>query len=572
MKSRQVRLFCASLIALLALPTAGSASSRIVYVYPPPNSIEVSTKTDIGLRAAAEYVRGSVRTIIQGSRSGVHSYTVTYTADLRMAILKVAVPFALDEDVSVLVLARLANGDSIKYPSRFRTMMRESAPEVDRELASEKSLSAAPQSEDSVPPLSIVTDRSPTQGSIVMVNFGWTPITNGCYLWVFDEHGQVRKRKSMGDSHAIDFQYQPTGFYTYFDYRLAKFYATDTDLNVIDSFICEHGYLTDGHELRFEPDGSYSLFGVVTTTQNMSTVVGGGSNNALIESDVFQHFDKDRNCIFEWRGIDHYDVFDARHEDLTAATIDMEHANSVCLDKDGNYLISNRDLDEITLISAETGEMLWRFGGVHNQFRLIGDTLGISYQHCARFLPNGHLLVFDNGCYHAQPNARAVEYELDTANRTATMVWQFHHSPEIQSIAMGYVDRLPNGNTFISWGHDSTVCSEVTPSGETVYEMRMGALNYTYRAIKYSSVPARVAPESSNDIGVTIDRSAITVDGDQAGEVSAEVHDILGRLMWSVVLASADGRASIEFPTTLHGPLIVTARTPSSSMRLKLLR
>ncbi len=128
----------------------------------------------------------------------------------------------------------------------------------------------------------------------------------------------------------------------------------------------------------------------------------------------------------------------------------------------------------------------------NNQFRFINDStenfFGFSHQHAIRRLPNGHITLMDNGNMKNPQFSRAVEYELDETNKTATLVWQFRHNPDIYNNSMGYVQRLDNGNTLIGWGENenAVAATEVTPSGEVVYEISFPNKLYSYRAFKYN--------------------------------------------------------------------------------------
>ena len=70
-----------------------------------------------------------------------------------------------------------------------------------------------------------------------------------------------------------------------------------------------------------------------------------------------------------------------------------------------------------------------------------------------RVLPNGHLLIYDNGNLLPAPrHSRAVEYALDTVAKTAAMVWEYLPNPPIYTFAVGSVQRLENGNTLVGFG------------------------------------------------------------------------------------------------------------------------
>jgi hypothetical protein len=60
--------------------------------------------------------------------------------------------------------------------------------------------------------------------------------------------------------------------------------------------------------------------------------------------------------------------------------------------------------------------------------------------------------------------SRAVEYELNTTAKTATMVWQYRASPSIFNDFTGSVQRLANGNTVVGFTRGGIV-DEVKPDG-----------------------------------------------------------------------------------------------------------
>jgi hypothetical protein len=398
-----------------------------------------------------------------------------------------------------------------------------------------------------LPPLTVNVDDNPTPGSLFLSNFpfGDTSSAYGNYLLVLNEHGKVLNKRLVA-SHVSDYKRQPNGRITYFDNAKQRFYAMDSTLTVVDSFLAQNGCQTDGHDLLCFRDGGYMLMGLSSTFRDMSHSVQGGFNDAIILGNVIQEFDKNHNIIFDWRGIDHFDPLDAHFEDLTKTTIDLQHANSIALDTDGNIILSSRHLSEVTKIDRNTGEILWRFGGVHNQFTTINDgfdTIPFSYEHDARILPNGHLTLFDNGNHHAVPTSRALEFELDTASHVAKLVWQYRHSPDTYSVAMGNVERLASGNTLIGWGANSLTATEVRPNGETAFELSMGKGTTSYRVLKHEGgspgVPVEAvrtteARTNSSSLRVyassTVGRLNYEISVGSTERVSLSVYDVLGHL------------------------------------------
>jgi hypothetical protein len=60
--------------------------------------------------------------------------------------------------------------------------------------------------------------------------------------------------------------------------------------------------------------------------------------------------------------------------------------------------------------------------------------------------------LFDNGSLRSPPSSRAIEYRLDETARIAELVWEFRHDPPIFGFALGFAQRLANGNTLINYG------------------------------------------------------------------------------------------------------------------------
>jgi hypothetical protein len=175
--------------------------------------------------------------------------------------------------------------------------------------------------------------------------------------------------------------------------------------------------------------------------------------------------------------------------DMTQASFDYAHVNAMTIDPtDNNLLASLRTTSEIVKIDRRTGQIIWHLGGKQNMFNFIGEhpenapyyTVG---QHDVHRLANGNLIYFDNGNISGggvtpsdRTYSRAVEYALDETNMTATLVWEYRHTPDISAGCTGSIKRFPNGNTLIDWGcavpTSGTIVTEVDPTGQLVFEMK----------------------------------------------------------------------------------------------------
>ncbi len=119
----------------------------------------------------------------------------------------------------------------------------------------------------------------------------------------------------------------------------------------------------------------------------------------------------------------------------------------------GNVLICIRELDNIAVIDMEREEVVWGSEGPWLK------------QHQPTILPNGRMLIFDNG--GSRDASRILEF--DPLTKEITWVYKGSDANTFHSRACGSSERLPNGNTLIS-ETDRGRAIEVTSNGEIVWE------------------------------------------------------------------------------------------------------
>lgn len=117
-------------------------------------------------------------------------------------------------------------------------------------------------------------------------------------------------------------------------------------------------------------------------------------------------------------------------------------------------LISMKNLDTVAVIDLEQKKALWRWGA--------GEIQG---QHQASALPNGNILLFDNGTRRRR--SRVVEVSPSTGE----IAWQIGLGEQLRffSNEQGGVQNLPNGNLLITESETGRAL-EVTRDGKTVWE------------------------------------------------------------------------------------------------------
>jgi hypothetical protein len=284
----------------------------------------------------------------------------------------------------------------------------------------------------------------------------------------------------------FDFKLQPNGKLTYNIYSVYS-YGMDSSGITDKQYLTPQGFALDVHDLQVIEDGSYYVFGRDHITIDMSQYVAGGDTAAILVAHTIHHMDADDKELWRWHSFDHYDLFDVdEFIDLTNHTIDWTHCNSIDIDPEGNLIISTRNFNEITKISRQTGEIIWRFGGEKNQFQFINDSRGFGRQHDARILSNGNLALFDNGHLLIPQYSSYVEYYIDEQNFTAKLIRRYWRNGTIYSQSRGGVQELSNGNILISWDDLSNpFVSEINAENFTEYEVRYDSYAHQYRAYKF---------------------------------------------------------------------------------------
>jgi hypothetical protein len=278
-----------------------------------------------------------------------------------------------------------------------------------------------------------------------------------------------------------DFQKQPDGTYTVavFDSsvvlpslqpRLATFIQYDNLGNELREWRSPDCLATNEHEIRLLPDGSALLYGYVQEAADLSEIIDGGSTDGGVWVSRLERLSPDGGILFSWDEKDYIPITYIDPSVTGVGRTDPYHTNAIDI-LDGGYLISNFHMSQLVEIDSTTGAVNWILGGGHSDFTFLKDPLnGPSFQHGARQLPNGHIILFDNGDGRKPLFSRATEYALDFSAMTATLVWQAVRPQPVYSDRFGFADRLANGNTLITYGANSIV-DEVLPDGGVVWEL-----------------------------------------------------------------------------------------------------
>jgi DNA-binding beta-propeller fold protein YncE len=231
------------------------------------------------------------------------------------------------------------------------------------------------------------------------------------------------------------------------------------------------------HDFDLLPNGNIAVLTWEKIPHGLAQQITGGKqgtefNKTDTFSDKILEIDQNKNIVWSWSAYTHLNI----NEDKIPSFFSREqwtHANSIKfikydpIYKKEAYLVSMRYLNEIFLISKETGEVIWK-----SPKGLLG------HQHDATFLDNGNILVFNNAFYSEAYSLNPYNYGsqvLEIDPRTNKVVWEFSggNNPldraRLTEVILSGAQRLPNGNTLITLGTSGRLL-EVTPDKKIVWD------------------------------------------------------------------------------------------------------
>lgn len=200
--------------------------------------------------------------------------------------------------------------------------------------------------------------------------------------------------------------------------------------------------------------------------------------------DRIVELDANQTELWSWSTLDHLPTADG-----------WTGSNSLFFSgTEAHVLLSARNLSTVFLIDRKTKQIIWS-AGPSGTLKLTpgADASWFALQHDAKLLPNGNLLLYDNGMPQ-RGYSRAVEYQIDAAAGTATQVWQAKgvQYDKWYSAGEGSVQRLADGSSLIAapdYQKGFQVPTRVmvfAANGEISWQMRMvpfaGKQPLVYRA------------------------------------------------------------------------------------------
>jgi len=582
-----------SLITVLFISniSISQEQSSFQYVSPKPNSSLNSKETNIIFKSADLINQSSLidKNLISvvGSESGIHAGKLILSDDNKTIVFNPNNPFTAGETVKVTLKQSIKTlyGKRIKPEIFSFTISPLQEPiKLDPvimfglEISSEDLLLSRQGINKTLldtlpadfPSITVDNSNNPSDGKIFLANISAT-FNTGNYLMILNNDGSVLKYREVDGFFGIGFTVLPNGKLSYGQIialspgvPTGRFIVMDTTLAPVDTFQCGNGYITHPSRFLLLPNGHAILH--ATDPQPIDMSPYGGNPNAIVVGNVIQELDESKNVVFQWRSWDYLPISDS-YINLKSDVIDLTHGNALALDANGNILYCIRHNSSIISINRQTGNVNWIMGGKRNQFTFINENSSnapnyFSFQHDIRVLPNGNITLFDNGTQHSPPYTRGVEYQLDEQNKTATLVWEFRHSPDFFASSNGSVQRLENGGTIIGWGQASTsgvpMFTELQPDNTIALEFSMPSEHKSFRALKFpwaSGLPTatvtlfEVLQGNTYTFNNSTDTTGTTIKFNYVADFYNEIY--VKRFEYAPVNPSFDDRAPLVYPTRI---------------------
>ena len=274
--------------------------------------------------------------------------------------------------------------------------------------------------------------------------------------------------------------------------RLGRYSIYDSSYRLLTYVRPGHGLSGDMHEFSITSRGTAFM----TLSHNVRV-----KSRSVLEG-AFQEVDiKTGRVLFEWHSVGHVALVESyyrlpRNPDRT---YDYFHINTIEVDRDGNFLVSARNTHTIYKLDRRTGRIIWRLGGKRSDFEL-GRGVRFGWQHDVRRQRDGTLTLFENSDFpKLRKQSRAIVLSVDERRKRATLLHTFVHTPPLVAVDQGNMQKLPNGNYLVGWGHQPYV-TEFGPHGKTLLDLRFGRAGVdSYRAYRFSWVGR---PRSRPAIGI----------------------------------------------------------------------
>ncbi len=244
-----------------------------------------------------------------------------------------------------------------------------------------------------------------------------------------------------------------------------------------------NGVSADLHEFRITPQGTALITAYYPVWWN-----SGRTRRAVLDA-VVQEIDIPTGLVlFQWDSLDHVPIGDSEVA-LPPAKVpyDYFHVNAVEPDRDGNLVVSGRNVWTAYKVDHASGRVLWQLGGKHSSFKM-GPGASFAFQHDVRVRSIGDMWItmFDNGAgppsVHHQ--SRGLKLLLDFKRMTAYKATELTHGPPLLANFEGDYQQLAAGESFVGWGQQGYF-TEFNSRGQVVFDGHFVGADANYRVYRF---------------------------------------------------------------------------------------
>lgn len=312
----------------------------------------------------------------------------------------------------------------------------------------------------------------------------------GRYAVIFDDHGVPVWWYTENPAAPSDGKVLPDGTIAWWSSTAPHgddYEVRELDGTLVKSFFAATGR-TDSHDFQLEPNGNFLVLSYQPREHVDLTAFGGGADDTVTDA-VIEELTPDNESIWSWSTHGHIGLEETGRwwpTALVSPARDVVHINAVEPDGEDAFLISLRHTDAVYKIDKTTGDVMWKLGGTWTPKSLIvkGDPEGaypLGGQHDVRLQSDGTITIHDNRTNLPGPS-RAVRYQIDEANKTATLVEEVTDPDVPSSFCCGSARRSADGSWLMSWGGRSLV-TEFNSAHQRTFRLGFGGVAFSYRAV-----------------------------------------------------------------------------------------
>jgi len=313
-------------------------------------------------------------------------------------------------------------------------------------------------------------------------------------ICAIDEYGEVVYFISTDETSVGDVRLLPNGLLRFMGNKTCHEITLDASLLWVNPI----SYIVS-HDATSMPNGN-----ILTIADDFRMIQGQlYIGNCIVEFD--RHTKEE---AWTWNTFDHYSP------DNGGPLPDWVPGNAAFYNEsDGCVYFSSRHFSRITRIDYVTGSVVYNMGydwpGGSTNF---GHNL-FTYQHAPQMLPNGNMMVYDNGNFREpltdprQTKAIEIAFDDPSAPTSADIVWEFslthEDGSEMYCAYWGDADRLPGGNTLVTGGPCDTIF-EVDANADLVWKLKVEGGGSMYRAQRIPELILDSPCDSDGDWDVDI--------------------------------------------------------------------